>query len=144
MNNKKQYVFALIIIVFACGVSWWSSKNRSSVSNHIEEEVTRLVPRFVSDPTSIRGLVVDPVLEPILASSLQNVILETSRQNKSYVVVVLNGDDKSFGDGTATHVARVNVSHRPIVALRIICTSETDPLLIAGVFSEYEQEEIYP
>ena len=137
MNNMRKYISLLLILVVASLVSWWSSKNEARVTQHIEEEVARLVPRFISDPTSLRSFVIDPALEPILATSLQNAVIESSLLNQKIVVIVTFGDNKSFGDGTATHVAMLEVDHKPIAGLRIICESENDPLLISGVFSEY-------
>lgn len=136
----RRYIFLVIILAFAGCISWWSAKSESKVTHHIQSEVSKLIPRFVSDPTSIQRFVVDPILEPILASTLRSVVFESNKLNQSLVVVVTNGDDDSFGDGTATHVALLEVDHHPIAGLRIICESESDPLLIAGVFSELQQE----
>lgn len=135
----RRYIFLGIILAVAGGLSWWSARSEARVTHHIQVEVSKLVPRFVSDPTSIQRFVVDPILEPILAATLQSVVIESKKLNQSFVVVVTDGDDDSFGDGTATHVAVLEVDHHPIAGLRIICTSETDPLLIAGVFSESVQ-----
>lgn len=137
MNNLRRYISLLLILVVASLVSWWSSKNEARVTKHIEEEVTRLVPRFISNPESLQSFVIDPALEPILASSLQNAVIESLLLNQKIVVIVTFGDDDEFGDGTATHVAMLEVDHKPIASLRIICKSESDPLLISGVFSAY-------
>lgn len=139
LNNMRRYIFLVIILAFAGSISWWSARSEAKVTQHIQMEVTRLLPRFVSDPASIQRFVVDPILEPILASTLQSIVLESEKLNQSLVVVVKSGDDVSFGDGTATHVALLEIDHHPIAGLRIICESETDPLLIAGVFSEFQQ-----
>ena len=136
LHNTRRYIFLALILVVAGGVSWWSARSETGVAYHIQTEVTKLVPRFVSNPSSIKRFIVDPILEPILASSLQDVVYESTKLNQSFVVVVTSGDDVSYGDGTATHVAVLEVNHHPIAGLRIICETETDPLLIAGVFSK--------
>ncbi len=134
MNNIRRYIFLLLILAFAGFISWWSARSESRVVHHIQEEVDKLVPRFIVDPTSLQQLVVDPIIEPTLALSLQHVVLTSNQKNKEIVVVVTDGDDLVYGDGSATHVALLEVDHQPIAGLRIICDSETDSLVIAGVF----------
>ena len=94
----------------------------------------KLIPRFHLDPSTIHSLVVDPVLESLLATSLQLVYTESIEHNLEFVVVVRRGDDDVYGDGTATHVATIRVNKKPIAGLRIICSSDTGPLRIAGVW----------
>ena len=134
MSNIRRYIFLIIILVLAGLISWWSARSEERVVHHIQEEVSKLVPRFISDPTSLQQFVVDPILEPILALSLQHVVLTSTQKNKKVVVVVTDGDSLTYGDGSATHVALLEVDHEPIAGLRIICVSETDSLIIAGVF----------
>ena len=95
----------------------------------------KLVPQYQTNPSIIRALVVNPVLEPMLASSL-SYIYEESVDNHEVRVVVTRGDNKQFGDGTATHVAMFQVDNTPVAGLRIICKHDGDPLLIAGIFLE--------
>ena len=132
----RRYVSIILILCVAGFVSWWSAKNESGVTHHIKNEVTKLVPLFALDPNSIDAVVVDPILRPILASSLQHAISESSKQDLDIVVVVTCGDSDLCGDGSATHVATLSVDHHSVVGLRIICLSKTDPVLIAGVFSD--------
>lgn len=134
MSNKRRYIPAIVTIFFASGIAWWSSHAASSVSKHVQNEVSKLVPRFHSDPATIRPLVLDPALEPSLASSLAQ-LYEKSIEHQGFRVVVTRGDNKEFGDGTATHVAVFQIDETPVTGLRIICRKEGDPLLIAGVFS---------
>ncbi|MDP7004641.1 MAG: hypothetical protein QF718_00310 [Phycisphaerales bacterium] len=131
----KRYISLLVILGVAGFISWWSSKNEAGVTHHIQDEVTKLVPLFAEDPSSINAFVVDPILQPILVSSLQLAINESKHQHQDIVVVVTGGDNASYGDGTATHVATLNINHHSVVGLRIVCSSKTDPILIAGVFS---------
>ncbi len=116
-------------------VSWWSARNEAQVVHHIQNEVAKLVPKFISDPTSIESIVVDPILEPILASTLQQAFSTSSELHQKIVVTVVDGDDSLYGDGSATHVAFLQINEQPIAGLRIICKSTSDPLLIAGVFT---------
>ncbi|MBC8309838.1 MAG: hypothetical protein H8E83_04910 [Planctomycetes bacterium] len=131
----RRYISLFVILSVAGLVSWWSAKSEAGVSHHIHAEVTKLVPLFAEDPSSINGFVVDPTLQPILATSLQQAITESRQLHRDIVVVVTGGDHESFGDGTATHVAVLSVDHHSVVGLRIVCSSKTDPVLIAGVFS---------
>ena len=134
MSNIRRYIFLLLILAFASFISWWSARSESRVVHHIQEEVNKLVPRFVVDPTSLQQLLVDPIIEPTLALSLRHVVLTSNQKNKEIIVVVTDGDNLVYGDGSATHVALLEVDHQPIAGLRIICDSETDSLVIAGVF----------
>ena len=55
------------------------------------------------------------------------------------VVVVSDGDSDFYGDGTATHVASLEVGQQVIGGLRIVCMGKEEPLRIAGVFTGSEQ-----
>jgi hypothetical protein len=50
--------------------------------------------------------------------------------------VVTDGDDDEYGDGTATHVAVFHINEEKIAGLRIICNSDTGPLVIAGAWTQ--------
>ena len=142
MQNKLgRYLFPIGIVAFAAGISWWSSQAESRVSAHVMDEVTKLVPGFHKSPSIISGVVVDPVLEPLLAKSLQLVYENSITNDSKYSVVVTTGDNDEYGDGTATHVAVYKINKKAIAGLRVICLSNTDPLLIAGVFPS-ESEEV--
>ena len=55
---------------------------------------------------------------------IQNVarrVLESQREGNSIVVVVSDGDSYFYGDGTATHVALLEVGQQVIGGLRIVC-----------------------
>jgi hypothetical protein len=140
----RRYISLLIVLVCAGSISWWSAKKETGVAHHIQDEVTKLVPLFVSDPDSIDRFVIDPILKPILTSSLQLAVSGSEQQHQDIVVIVTDGDDDSYGDGTATHVATLQINHQPVAGLRIICSSETDSLLIAGVFTVFSNKAISP
>ena len=140
MNNIRKFTFLALILAFAGGISWWSARSEARVVHHIQVEVDKLVPRFIANPDSIQGLVVDPILEPALALSLQHVALTPNQKNKNITVIVTDGDSLAYGDGSATHVAVLEVDHQPVAGLRIICGSETDPLVIAGVFPGFVEK----
>ena len=135
MNTTRNHIPTIAIIVVGASIAWWSSHTASSMSKHIQNEVTKLVPQFHMNPSVIQSLLVDPILEPMLASSL-SYIYEETKDNHEYRVVVTRGDNKIFGDGTATHVAMFQVDHTPVTGLRIICEHDGDPLRIAGIFME--------
>ena len=134
MSSKRRYVPAITIIAIAAGIAWWSSHTATSMSKHVQNEVAKLVPRFHSDPSTIHSLVLDPALEPSLASSLAH-IYKKSLDRHTFRVVVTRGDSKEFGDGTATHVAMFQIDEKPVTGLRIIYKRDGDPLLITGIFS---------
>lgn len=135
MNNTRNYIPSLIIIIVGASIAWWSSHTASSMSKHIQNEVSKLVPQYHANPSVVRPLLVDPILEPMLASSL-SYIYEETKSDHEYRVVVTRGDNKEFGDGTATHVAMFQVDQTPVTSLRIICENFGDPLRIAGIFME--------
>ena len=133
MNSTRNYIPSLIIVIVGASIAWWSSHTASSVSMHIQNEVTKLVPQYHVNPSVIQPLLVDPILEPVLASSLSYIYEETMGSHE-YRVVVTRGDNKEFGDGTATHVAMFQIDQTPVTSLRIICENDGDPLRIAGIF----------
>ena len=61
MSNIRRYIFLIIILVLAGLISWWSARSEERVVHHIQEEVSKLVPRFISDPTSLQQFVIDPI-----------------------------------------------------------------------------------
>ena len=134
MNNTRNYIPSLIIIIVGASIAWWSSHTASSTTKHIQAEVTKLVSQYHVNPSVVLPLLVDPVLEPSLASSL-SYLYNKGVDNHPYRVVVTRGDDKAFGDGTATHVAMFQLDNTPVTGLRIICADDGDPLRIAGIFS---------
>jgi hypothetical protein len=123
-----------IILIFAAGISWWSAKEESKVSIHVQQEVVRLVPLFQSDPSCLSSIVEYAVLEPTLANSLEMVYEKSIALGGGVAVVVTSGDNEEYGDGTATHVAVFKVNKEELASLRIICHSDTDPLLITGAW----------
>ena len=133
-SNMRRYVGALIILIIAAGFSWWSAKAESRVTIHVQEEVIKLLPLYQNNPKSIDSFVVDSILRSTLINSLEEVRLKSSEHGGNLSVVVTVGDDKEFGDGTATHVAVFQINNEPIAGLRIICSSDSDPLLISGAW----------
>ena len=99
MNNTRNYIPSLVIIIVGASIAWWSSHTASSMSKHIQNEVSKLVPQYHANPSVIRPLLVDPTLEPMLASSL-SYIYEETKSDHEYRVVVTRGDSEEFGDGT--------------------------------------------
>ncbi|MBT5136232.1 MAG: hypothetical protein HOM36_01615 [Phycisphaerae bacterium] len=139
MSKAKRFIWICVVLLFAGSISWWSSKNESGVAYHIQEEVLRLVPRFAENPNIIEAVVVDPLLQSILATTLQKALRRADAQGLSIVVVVSDGDSDFYGDGTATHVASLEVGQQVIGGLRIVCMGKEEPLRIAGVFTGSEQ-----
>lgn len=124
----------VLILAFAGGISWWSGKQEASVSSHVQQEVIRLVPLFHSDPTVISDLVLSPILEPALADSLSAVYAQSKADGETFSVLVLEGDDKEYGDGSATHVVVFTVKKKTVASLRVICHSDSDRLTVAGAW----------
>jgi hypothetical protein len=139
VSKAKRFIWICVVLLFAGSISWWSSKNESGVAYHIQEEVLRLVPRFAENPNIIEAVVVDPLLQSILATTLQKALRRADAQGLSIVVVVSDGDSDFYGDGTATHVASLEVGQQVIGGLRIVCMGKEEPLRIAGVFTGSEQ-----
>ena len=100
----------------------------------MQQEVVRLVPLFQLDPSCLSSIVENAVLEPTLANSLEMVYEKSIALGEGVAVVVTSGDNEEYGDGTATHVAVFKVNKEELASLRIICHSDTDPLLITGAW----------
>ena len=116
MNNIRRYIGLILILAFAGGISWWSAERESSVSSHVQHEVVKLI--------------------PTLANSLSVVYLKSKEFGGDYAVIVTSGDNDKYGDGTATHVAVFQINEEEVAGLRIICNSDTGPLLIAGAWTQ--------
>ena len=91
------------------------------------------MPGFHKDPTLVQQFVINPILEDSLANSLEFVYEHSLQQNLSFVVLVEDGDDDEYGDGRATHVVTIQINEEPVAGYRVICDSDSDHLLIAGV-----------
>jgi len=133
-NNIRKYAGTIFILIIAAGFAWWSGRVESSVANHVQEETVRLVPLFHNDPTIINDIVTNSIIQPTLADSLTAVFLKSTEQGGHFEVIVTEGDDAVYGDGSATHVAVFKVNTEIVAGLRIICFTDTDPLLIAGAW----------
>ena len=133
MSRLKKFIFPLLIICAAAAISWWSSHQEASIRNHVQFEITKLVPRFHADHSLASRVAIDPVLEMSLANSLEFIYKNSLQSNTGFVVIVTNGDDEQYGDGLATHVATIQINEQRVAGYRIICHSENAPLQIAGV-----------
>jgi hypothetical protein len=139
VSKTRRLIWVAVVLLFAGAVSWWSAKNESGVTQHIQKEVSLLVPNYVKNPKSLQGVVVDPLLEPALATTIQRVFDYSVAQQQSVVVVVTEGDSLLYGDGSATHTALLEVDQQVVGGLRIVCFSEFEPVLVAGVFKGVPQ-----
>jgi hypothetical protein len=133
-NNIRKYAGTIFILIVAAGFAWWSGRVESRVANHVQEETVRLVPLFHNDPTIINDIVTNSIIQPTLADSLTAVFLKSTEQGGRFEVIVTEGDDAVHGDGSATHVAVFKVNTETVAGLRIICFTDTDPLLITGAW----------
>lgn len=140
MSNIRRIISTALILIVGGGVAWWSSKNDSRVVHHIQEEFTGLIPRFMDNPNSLRGYIVDPALERHVGSSLKKVESLSLEEQKDIVILINKGDDLLHGDGTATHVAIVGVGKKQVACFRVVCKSADEPLMIAGVFLAENKE----
>ncbi len=140
LSNMRRITSIALILIGAGCVSWWSSRNESHVVNHIQEEVAELIPRFMNNPNSIKGHIVEPALERHVGSSLKEVHSLSLKEQKDIFIVVNKGDDMLHGDGTATHVAVVGVGKNQVACFRVVCQSTNEPLLISGVFLAENKE----
>ncbi len=136
VNNIRRYIGLILILAFAGGISWWSAERESSVSSHVQHEVVKLIPLFHVDPSFINNIIIDPIIKPTLANSLSVVYLKSKEFGGDYAVIVTSGDNDKYGDGTATHVAVFQINEEEVAGLRIICNSDTGPLLIAGAWTQ--------
>jgi len=136
VNRKFQWVTPVIILLVAAGISWWSAKKESALEQHVRNEVIELIPLVRKNPTVIERMVVDPVLWSPVEKSLSEISINWSGNSKDLVVTVTTGDDPNYGDGTATHVAMVDVGNQTTVGLRILCGGANEPLYIAGVWTQ--------
>jgi hypothetical protein len=134
LNKSRPFIGVFFVLVVAAGVGWWSSKVEAKITNHVHQEVVKLVPLFKNNPSAIDKLVVNRVLQSTIESSLKQVCEMSTKCDGRFDVVVTDGDTEEYGDGTATHVAVFQVNSKPVAGLRIICSSETDPLLISGAW----------
>lgn len=133
-NNARKFIGPIVILLFAAGFSWWSASAESRVVIHIQEEVTKLVPLLQNNPEVLHTLVTNAVLTPALVHSLETVSLKSQKNGGVFNVLVTEGDNEEYGDGSATHVAVFQINNEQIASLRIICASDSDPLLITGVW----------
>lgn len=125
----------IIIVIAAAAMSWWSAKTESAVEQHVRDEVLELIPLIRNNPEIVNKIVVDPVLSGPVGKTLSEVSRVWSGNKKDLLVTVTTGDDPIYGDGTATHVAIVDVGEHDIVRLRILCDGKNSPMFIAGIWT---------
>ena len=125
----------IVIVIVATAMSWWSAKTESAVEQHVRDEVLELIPLIRDNPEIVNRMVVDPVLSGPVGKALSEVSLVWSGNKKDLLVTVTTGDDPNYGDGTATHVAIVDVGEYDTVSLRILCDGKNSPMYIAGIWT---------
>jgi hypothetical protein len=125
----------IVIVIVATAMSWWSAKTESAVEQHVRDEVLELIPLIRDNPEIVNRMVVDPVLSGPVGKTLSKVSLVWSGNKKDLLVTVTTGDDPNYGDGTATHVAIVDVGEYDTVSLRILCDGKNSPMYIAGIWT---------
>ena len=136
MNQKVQWVMPVLILVVAAGVSWWSAKQEGATEQHVRSEVIQLIPIVRNNPSVIERMVVNEALYLPVEKSLLAISSIWSGNRSDLHVTVTVGDDPNYGDGTATHVALVDVGSLPTVGLRILCSGADKPMYIAGVWTQ--------
>ena len=125
----------IVIVIAATTMSWWSAKTESAVEQHVRDEVLELIPLIRNNPEIVNRMVVDPVLSGPVGKTLSEVSLVWSGNKKDLIVTVTTGDDPNYGDGTATHIAIVDVGEYDTVSLRILCDGKNSPMYIAGIWT---------
>ena len=135
MSWSVRWIVPVIILLVGAGVSWWSARATNAVEQHVRHEVIELIPLVRDNPSIIERMVVDPVLYIPVGKSLVAVTTAWSGNKKDLTVTVTTGDDPTYGDGSATHVALVGVAGTPVLGLRILCDGAHEPMLIAGVWT---------
>ncbi len=125
----------VLIVLGAICVSWWSARTAGAVEQYVRAEVIELIPMVRDNPDIIERMVVDPVLYTPVSKSIEAVSSVWSGNNKDLSVRVTSGDDPRYGDGTATHVALVDIDGTSVLGLRVLCDGPGKPMLIAGVWT---------
>ena len=92
------------------------------------------MPLLQNNPEVFDTLVTNAVLAPTLVHSLETVSLRSLKHGGVFDVLVTEGDNEEYGDGSATHVAVFRINNEQVAGLRIICATDSDPLLITGVW----------
>jgi len=133
--HKNRWTLPIIIVVAASAMSWWSSKTASATVQHVRNEVIELIPMIRNNPKVVDTLVIDPVLFTIVSKTLSEASLGWSGNKEDLTVVVTVGDDPDFGDGSATHVAIIDVGKHQTIGLRILCDDKDSPVYIAGIWT---------
>ncbi len=125
----------IVIVIAAAAMSWWSAKTAGAVELHVRNEVIELIPLIRNNPEIVDKMVVNPILSEPVSKTLSEMSSGWSGDKKDLLVTVTTGDDPNYGDGTATHVAIVDVGNRNPVGLRILCDGKNAPMFIMGVWT---------
>lgn len=136
MSSKIRWVMPVIVLIAAAGISWWSAKTESAVEQHIRNGVIELIPLAQENPAIVKKMIVDPILFSPVGNSLAKLSEQWSGNKDDLFVSVTTGDDPTYGDGTATHVALVGTGENLVVGLRIVCKGAGKPMFIAGVWTQ--------
>jgi len=135
MNRGIRWFTPVLIVLAAICVSWWSARTASVVEQYVRDKVIDLIPMVLDNPDIVERVVVNPVLYMPVSSSIVAVSSVWSGNKKDLSVKVTSGDDSRYGDGTATHVAIVDINGIPVLGLRVLCNGTGEPMLIAGVWT---------
>ena len=135
VSNIRKYIFIILILIGAGLISWWSARNEAQVVHHIKNELQNLFQDLSLTQHPLKQLFSIRFLSQSLLLHYDGAFSTSIELHQKIVVTVVGGDDSLYGDGSATHVAFLQINKRQIVSLRIICESTADPLLIAGVIT---------
>ena len=125
----------VLIVLAAICVSWWSARTASAVEQYVRDEVIELIPMVLDNPDIVERMVVNPALYTPVSNSIVAMSSVWSGNKKDLSVKVTSGDDPRYGDGSATHVALVDINGIPVLGLRVLCHGTGEPMLIAGVWT---------
>ena len=133
-RHRRRVVVPLIILAAAAAFFVWGTQRESERTRDIRQFVQAICQDIANqrDPASRLGRL-DPFVAKQMVDFLRVALNDLPPSLEGLVIDVRSGDDRQFGDGSATHTAMIRVRDRDTLALRIVHQDQGGDLGIVGL-----------
>lgn len=133
-RRRRSIVAPLIILAAAAALFVWGTQRESERTEDIRQFVQAICQDIANerDPASRLGRL-DPFVAKQMVDFLRVALNDLPPSLEGLVINVRSGDDRQFGDGSATHTVMIRVRDRDTLALRLVHQDQGGDLGIIGI-----------
>jgi hypothetical protein len=135
-NRSRRFLMPVVIAVVAVAIGFWSSHRDAQQMQHIKRMLEDICQRSAKGQ-DISGLVntdSNDFVRQELLNALTQLCAAAANPDDIHISVT-PGDDKTYGNGTATHVAHLRIGNGQEMGLRLRYRSDSRELIFVGFWS---------